>query len=74
MPFVLRSCTPDLAGPFKLVGNAYIHSLMDGKLVHSPGGKNLRHLEECTGVDKFGKKYSIDTRKGVARFSDFVIV
>lgn len=69
MPFVIR---PE-GDAILLVGNAYVHGVMDSELICSIGSDDLDEAQVSTAED--GSRYAIRKGKdGFATFQDIVLV
>jgi hypothetical protein len=68
MPFVLRQSGSD----WKLVGDCYVHGIMDGELVVPLDGVEVGSDEMSTGAN--GKPFAMRTASGFAKFQEFSIV
>ncbi|KAK1638470.1 hypothetical protein BDP81DRAFT_470713 [Colletotrichum phormii] len=77
-PFVLRklpksteSCGGD---EFQIIGDCYVHGIMDGELLRPIDGLEDNLEVEQVGVDVEGKEYAVENFGGYLHFQDFVIV
>ncbi|KAH9222309.1 heterokaryon incompatibility protein-domain-containing protein [Leptodontidium sp. 2 PMI_412] len=67
-PFILRKLGDD----WKLVGDCYVHGIMDGELIIYTEDTQLS--SDKVSVDGDGKPYSVRLSGGVATFQDFNIL
>ncbi|KAK1671239.1 heterokaryon incompatibility protein-domain-containing protein [Colletotrichum godetiae] len=77
-PFVLRklpnstgSCVRD---EFQIIGDCYVHGIMDGELLKPIDGLADNLEVEQVGVNAEGKEYAVENFEGYLHFQDFVIV
>ncbi|KAG0651481.1 hypothetical protein D0Z07_1555 [Hyphodiscus hymeniophilus] len=68
MPFVLRKSGED----WKLIGDCYVHGIMDGELVTPPDGFEAQ--ADDISIDGYGKHYALRTASGFAKFQEFRII
>lgn len=69
-PFVVRKV--DGSDEFQLIGDCYVHGVMDGELLRDVEG--VSGLSEGQiGVDGDGRKYAVRAPDGFADFGDFVL-
>lgn len=68
-PFVVRK--RDDSEEFELIGDCYVHGVMDGELLRD-AEESLELSEEQIGVDENGRRYAVRAPDGCAKFEDFV--
>ncbi|KXH34795.1 hypothetical protein CSAL01_00376 [Colletotrichum salicis] len=77
-PFVLRKL-PNSTGScggdeFQIIGDCYVHGIMDGELLRPIDGLEDNLEVEQVGVDAEGKEYAVENFGGYLHFQDFAIV
>ncbi|KAI3544569.1 hypothetical protein CABS01_01992 [Colletotrichum abscissum] len=77
-PFVLRRILNDIesgsADEFQIIGDCYVHGIMDGELLKPIDSLKGRLKAEQVGVDAKGEEYAVEGLEGYLPFQDFVIV
>ncbi|KAI3535435.1 hypothetical protein CSPX01_11389 [Colletotrichum filicis] len=77
-PFVLRKVLNDIesgsADEFQIIGDCYVHGIMDGELLRPIDSLKGRLKAEQVGVDAKGEEYAVEGLEGYLPFQDFVIV
>ncbi|KXH50188.1 hypothetical protein CSIM01_07412 [Colletotrichum simmondsii] len=77
-PFVLRKILDDDESSdgdkFHIIGDCYVHGIMDGELLRPIDSLKKPLKAEEVGVDAEGEEYVVEGLEGYLHFQDFVIV
>lgn len=73
-PFVLRKCEEDSGDEYRLVGDCYVHGVMDGEMLRDVGEVQEQLEAGQIMTNETGNRYALWTPKGYAKLKDFIII